>query len=189
MGTLSSAEAGEPDGDGDTRGRSNGQQHNHGDGERWGIDSERHILVDGAGGKYAADDGNVVNQTISEDGTTGPLNVSVGDAESSAGALVLTGTSSNTGLVPNGNIAFGGSGASRTVTVTPAANQFGTATITLTVSDGQLTAVDTFDVVVNAVNDAPTISNIADQSGSVGAPIGPLAVTVGDAETAAGSRV
>src|SRR6266511_1617144 len=42
------------------------------------------------------------------------------------------------------------SGASRTVTVTPAANQIGTATITVTVSDGTLTANDTFNVNVTA---------------------------------------
>ena len=33
----------------------------------------------------------------------------------------MSGSSSNTTLVPNGNIVFGGSGANRTVTVTPAA--------------------------------------------------------------------
>ncbi len=43
-----------------------------------------------------------------------------------------------------GGIVFGGSGANRTVTVTPAANQLGSSTITITVSDGTLTASDTF---------------------------------------------
>ena len=70
----------------------------------------------------------------------------------------MSGSSSNTTLVPNGNIVFGGSGANRTVTVTPAANQSGTATITVTVSDGALTASDTFVLTVTPVNDAPTIS-------------------------------
>ena len=73
---------------------------------------------------------------------------------------------SNTTLVPNANIVFGGSGANRTVTVTPAANQSGTATITVTVSDGALTASDTFVLTVTPVNDPPTISDIAQPDAS-----------------------
>ena len=45
--------------------------------------------------------------------------------------------------IGNTNIVFGGSGASRNVTVTPAANQFGTATITLIVTDGNSTSATT----------------------------------------------
>jgi hypothetical protein len=90
-------------------------------------------------------------------------------------------------LVPNGNIVFGGSGANRTVTVTPAANQNGTATITVSVSDGSLTASDTFVLTVNAVNDAPAISDIANQTIGVNGTTGPLSFTVGDVETAPGS--
>ena len=53
--------------------------------------------------------------------------------------------SSNLTLVPNANIVFGGSGASRTVTVTPVSGLSGTATITITLTDnGSLTASDTF---------------------------------------------
>ncbi len=43
----------------------------------------------------------------------------------------------------------------------PAANQNGTSTVTLTISDGSLNAQDTFVLTVNAVNDAPTITNIS----------------------------
>jgi hypothetical protein len=96
------------------------------------------------------------NQTIAEDTNTGALGVTVGDAETEAGSLVLTGTSSNATLVPNGNIVFGGSGGSRTVTVTPAANQSGVATITLRVTDtGALFTETTFLVTVTAVDDPP----------------------------------
>jgi hypothetical protein len=51
-------------------------------------------------------------------------------------------------LVPDANIVLGGSGASRTVTVTPASNQSGSATITLTVSDGTASSTDTFVLTV-----------------------------------------
>ncbi len=100
----------------------------------------------------------VSNQTLSEGGATSALAVTIGDTETAASALTLTGSSSNTTLIPNGNIVISGSGANRTVTITPAANQTGTATITLTVDDGNGgTATDTFTVTVNDVD--PVISN------------------------------
>jgi formylglycine-generating enzyme required for sulfatase activity len=111
--------------------------------------------------KVIADDGNsaptisdIAAQTITEGNNTGALAFTVGDAQSAAGSLTLSGSSSNTTLVPNANIVFGGSGANRTVTVTPASSQTGTATITVTVSDGSLTASDTFLLTVNSA--APT---------------------------------
>ena len=128
---------------------------------------------------------NIADQAVNEDATTGPIAFTVGDVEIAAGMLTLTGASSDVALVPNASIAFGGSGASRTVTVTPAANQSGTATITVTVSDGTLTAVDTFVLTVNAVNDAPTISAIVNQSVVQDTSTAPIAFTVGDVETAA----
>jgi subtilisin-like proprotein convertase family protein len=130
---------------------------------------------------------NITDQSINEDGSTGTLSFTVGDGETAAGSLTLSGSSSNPALVPNGSIGFGGSGANRTVSVSPAANQNGTTTITVTVSDGQLSANDTFLLTVNAVNDSPTISNIADQSTTVGTAVGPIGFTVGDVETTAGS--
>ena len=101
----------------------------------------------------------IADRTINEDASTGAISFTVGDAETAAGSLTLSGSSSNTTLVPNANITFGGSGASRTVTVTPAANKHGAATITVTVSDGSLTANDTFLLTVRSVNDAPSGAN------------------------------
>jgi endoglucanase len=92
----------------------------------------------------------IADQSIGVNNATGTIAFTIGDAETAAGNLTLTKSSSNTTLVPLANIAFGGSDASRTVTVTPAANQIGTATITVTVSDGTLTASDTFSVSVTA---------------------------------------
>ena len=73
------------------------------------------------------------------------------------------------------------------MTVTPAANQNGTATITVSVSDGQYVVSTNFVVTVSAVNDAPTITGIANQTINVGATTGPLAFTIGDVDTAVGS--
>lgn len=61
-----------------------------------------------------------------------------------AAALTLTKGTSNATLVPGGGIVLGGSGAARTVTITPAVNKLGTATITLNVNDGTATTSTTF---------------------------------------------
>ncbi len=102
---------------------------------------------------------NIADQTINEDSNTGALAFTVGDGQTAAASLTLSGSSSNTTLVPNANIVFGGSGASRTVTVTPVANLHGTSTITVTVSDGSLSTSDTFLLTVLSVNDAPAGTN------------------------------
>lgn len=128
--------------------------------------------------------GNIADQTVNREGSTGPIAFAVGDIETPATSLVVTGSSSNKTLVPDANVVFGGSGANRTVTVTPAAGQTGTSTITVTVSDGALTATDTFVLTVNA---PPTISAIVDQSTDEDTATGPIAFAVGDAETAAAS--
>ncbi len=94
----------------------------------------------------------VSNQTITEGTSTGPLAFTVNDVETAPGSLVVTGSSSNPTLVPNANIVLGGSGANRTINVTPAANQNGSATITLAVSDGQASTSTSFTVVVQPAN-------------------------------------
>ena len=90
----------------------------------------------------------LADQSIYENSATSALAFTVDDDFTAAASLTVTKASSNTTLVPAANIVLGGSGANRTVTVTPAANQSGTATITLTVSDGVLTASDTFVLTV-----------------------------------------
>jgi hypothetical protein len=107
-------------------------------------------------GAYEVQIGSVANTTINEDTGTGPLALTVGQVGT------LTGTSSNTTLVPNANIVFGGSGASRTVTVTPAQNQSGSAVITIT--DSLSTETGSFTLTVNALNDTPSFTKGADQS-------------------------
>ena len=74
------------------------------------------------------------------------VNFTVDDAESGAAAVFVSGTSSNTTLVPNANLGFGGSGASRTLSIAPTAGLSGSTTITVTVSDGSLTASGSFVV-------------------------------------------
>ena len=77
-----------------------------------------------------------------------PIQFTVGDAETSAAELTVTATSSNPALIPDENLAFGGNGSDRTVTITPGSEQTGNAVITVTVSDGTLTASRQFAVMV-----------------------------------------
>lgn len=106
----------------------------------------------------------VVDTSTDEDSTVGPISFTVGDVDTSLGSLILQGNSSNTTLVNNTSILFGGSGSERTMTITPVENQSGIATITLTVSDGIDTARQSFILIVNAVNDAPSFSKGMDIS-------------------------
>lgn len=78
----------------------------------------------------------------------------VGDATA---ITSVTASSSNTGLVPNlpSNITVTGAGSSRNLNITPAANLFGTSTITVTVTSGSESASDTFVLTVTPLNDAP----------------------------------
>src|SRR5205814_10023696 len=80
------------------------------------------------------------NQTTTAGTAVGPINFTVGDVETPAGSLTVSGSSSNQTLMPDANIVLGGSGANLTVTLTPAAGQTGTATITRTVSAGSWTS-------------------------------------------------
>ena len=125
----------------------------------------------------------IVDRTIIEDGNTGAVPFIIGDAQTAVTSLTLSVASSNTALVPTSRIAFGGSGANRTVKVTPNANASGTAIITITVSDGTLTAFDRFTLTVTAVNDRPTITNIPDRAAMTNTPVGPLTFTIGDVDT------
>ncbi len=104
----------------------------------------------------------IANQTILQDESTVPLSFTVGDAEVAAANLQLSATSSNPGLVPVGNIVFGGGGANRTVTVTPTAGQTGNATITVTVNDGPNNTSTNFVVTVNpSITTTTTFNNAA----------------------------
>nr|MBP7142656.1 tandem-95 repeat protein [Opitutaceae bacterium] len=127
--------------------------------------------------------------SIGANSSSTPMAFTVGDAETAAGSLTVTAASSNTALLPVTGIVLGGSGASRTVTLTPAPNQSGSASVTLTVSDGVNIAKTTFAVTVNAVNTAPTIGDLENRTVDSGANSGVIAFSVGDAQTAAGSLV
>ena len=74
------------------------------------------------------------------DDRSGTFQLQLTDGDTAATALTLNAQSSNPALVPAANVVFGGSDATRTVRITAEAGRTGSATVTLTVSDGIATA-------------------------------------------------
>src|ERR1017187_9197688 len=119
----------------------------------------------------------IPNQNTPANTAIGPIAFIIGD-DSPLNGLILTKGSSNPTLVPTNNIVFGGSGANRTVTITPASGQQGSSTITVFVSDGVNISSTSFLLRVGA----PAISAIANQITYLNTAVGPVSFTVSDPE-------
>jgi hypothetical protein len=130
---------------------------------------------------------NIGNKTIDENQNTGPIPFTVSDPDTPLNSLKVSATSSDTKLIPNANLRLEGSGGNRTITVTPARDQVGSATITVTVKDDSGSDSDTFVVTVKAVDDSPTISDIANQTIDKNQSTGPIPFTVSDPDTSLNS--
>jgi VCBS repeat-containing protein len=87
----------------------------------------------------------------------------IGDAHT--GTPSVTASSGDPSLVPDANLSITGSGATRTLRITPASNRAGAVVITLTVTgtDGRVVS-DTFQLSITPVNDAPTFTIGTDQT-------------------------
>ena len=92
------------------------------------------------------------------------ISFAVSDLDTPLEDLTVTAESSNTAMVPVSNIVMGGSGANRTLTITPTVNQFGTAIITVHVSDGVQTATNSFTLTVNPPIQKRTLTITADNA-------------------------
>ncbi|HTD68512.1 MAG TPA: Ig-like domain-containing protein, partial [Candidatus Limnocylindria bacterium] len=86
----------------------------------------------------------ILNQATTMNVSTPAISFTIGDGETAASNLTVTATSSNTTVLPQSEVVLGGSNASRTITLTPAAGQTGNALVSVTVSDGILTTNRTF---------------------------------------------
>ncbi|MDF1661152.1 MAG: lamin tail domain-containing protein, partial [Planctomycetota bacterium] len=112
----------------------------------------------------------MIQDRVMNEDTTGSLSVTnITATEATQTITSVTATSSNTAVLPNPTIT--GSGATRTLTLTPVADAFGTTMVTVTVVDDGGTAnggIDTFSqsfmVTVTSVNDQPTFDAIPNQS-------------------------
>jgi hypothetical protein len=87
----------------------------------------------------------IADQTTTVNGAINDIPFTLSDAGNIWNLTVLS-TSSDTALLPLTGIVVQGSGANRTVSVTPAPNRAGMAVVTLYVSDGVSVAVESFTV-------------------------------------------
>ena len=94
----------------------------------------------------------LANQTLPQDTSTPVLTFQVSDPDSGANAVTVTATSSDPAIVAAAGIVLGGSGANRTLQITPAADVFGNAMITIRAVDPDgLFAQQVVGVTVNGV--------------------------------------
>jgi endo-1,4-beta-xylanase len=128
---------------------------------------------------------NVTDKATNENTSSGPFTFTIGDAQTAASALSVQAVSLNTTLLPVANIVLGGGGATRTVTMTPAANQFGSAAVLLLVNDGFHTTPETFILNVTEVDDNPnwTRTTSGTQQWSTASNWAPASVPVSGSET------
>jgi hypothetical protein len=105
--------------------------------------------------------------SLSTNGSSSPMAFTVGDAETAAGfARGHRRLEQHGALLPlSPELCWGAAAPAAAVTLTPAPNQSGSASVTLTVSDGVNIATSTFAVTVNAVNTAPTIGDLGEPHG------------------------
>jgi hypothetical protein len=104
--------------------------------------------------------------STNEDTVSIAIPITVADAETPLNALTLTAASSNQLIVSDTSLAngLGGIGGNRTLTITPEPNAFGSATITLSVTDGDAnTTHATLTLTVHPINDAPTFTLAGDR--------------------------
>ncbi|WP_425615740.1 Ig-like domain-containing protein [Anatilimnocola sp. NA78] len=135
--------------------------------------------------------------TIDEDALAQTINLSgitAGGGESQN--LTVTAVSDNPGLVPSPTVPYSSPGSTASFSITPIANQSGTAKITVTVRDAGLDGIAgngddgsfSRDLTVNvtAVNDAPTLDPIASKTIDEDAPtqtVNLAGITAGGGET------
>jgi uncharacterized repeat protein (TIGR01451 family) len=127
------------------------------------------------------------DQIVNEDTSTATLTITVNDVETPPGRLTVFASSANETLVPNGNILVGGAGSDRGLVVTPAVGQTGASTITVRVTDGLATNSASFVLTVNATNQVPALTVIADVNTTEDGPGIAVPFTISDRETPAGS--
>jgi len=85
----------------------------------------------------------ITDRTVVGGTAIAPISFMVGDAETPAANLTVVASSSNPALVPANGLLISGTGANRTVTITPVTGATGTAVITLTVTDAAGLATST----------------------------------------------
>jgi hypothetical protein len=91
--------------------------------------------------------------SVDQDTVVGPVEFSITDAETPATQLTVTAAADGTSVFPADAVTLAGSGAVRSITLTPLEATTGTTSVMLTVVDGEgVKATRSFQVAVNARN-------------------------------------
>ena len=94
-----------------------------------------------------------VTNKVSDQDTVVAVDFNVEDRESAAASLTVTATADGTSVFPADGVVLSGSGATRTLTLTPLESATGTATISLNVADpAGATTSRSFTVAINVKN-------------------------------------
>jgi type VI protein secretion system component Hcp len=122
--------------------------------------------------------------TTPED-TPAAVSLTLGDDFSGVASLTLTAVSSNPAVVANSGLAFSGTTAARTLTISPVANASGSTTVTVSVRDnsGLVTTAD-IAVTVTPVNDPPVVASVGAQVAWAGFPV-TIPITLSDIDSPA----
>ena len=133
----------------------------------------------------------LANLTIIENAGLQTVNLSgiTSGATNELQTLTVTASSSKTSLIPNPTVTYTSPNTNGSISFTPVANAYGSATITVTVNDGGTSnniVTRSFTVVVDQ---PPLISAFDNLVIAVGSSTGAVPFTVSDAETPASSLV
>ncbi len=118
------------------------------------------------------------SQNITTNSQSGALPFTIGDSRVEPYILAMSASSSNTMLIPASGLAWSGTGTIRSLTITPASNQNGTAIVTAYVSDGVNAAPSSILVTVSGSGGNPNlfISPVDTQYVEEGGTLGPIAL-------------
>jgi class 3 adenylate cyclase len=111
----------------------------------------------------------LANVTINESAGLQTVNLAgiTSGATNETQTLAVTATSSNLGLIPNPTVNYNSPNSTGSITFTPVALAFGSAIVSVTVNDGGASnnvVSRSFTVTVNPVNQAPTLTALANVS-------------------------
>ena len=132
----------------------------------------------------------LANLTINENAGLQTVNLSgiTSGATNQTQTLTVTATSSNTGLIPTPAVSYTSPNTTGSITFTPVASAYGSATVTVTVNNGGLSnniTSRTFTVTVDQVDQPPTISSITNLIIAVDSATAPIPFIIGSTTTPA----
>ncbi len=113
-----------------------------------GVDSVSQSLVVSIVAVSAPTISQIPDVEVFEDDSIEPLAFVVEDSETPVEELVITASSSNGILLPQGSLVISGNGSNRTISVAPVDQVIGESVVTIVVNDGTTTASESFRVAV-----------------------------------------